>query len=456
MPVDRSRLPRLGAEPPFTFPEMRRRRLPNGIDAWTASHADVPLVSALVLVRGGAAYDPADRPGLAAITGDLLDDGCGDFDGLELHEALGRLGAQLDTEVGADASLIGLTTLARSAERAFALLADMAIRPRFAATDFERVRDLRLNRLLQLREMPPAVAERVFARLLYGSHPYGHLPIGGEASLRAMALDEIVQFHRRMYRPERVTVIAVGHGSHDDLAGLIENAFGGWTSAEGDALGDPAVSPVQPEAVNGRLYVVPRVGAQQSELRIGHVGVARSSPDYHALVTLNLVLGGQFVSRINSNLRERKGYTYGARTSFDFRRGPGPFGLHASVQSEATADAIREALNELHAIRDSRPVTAEELELGRATLTRGYPRNFETAEQIGRAIAQLALYDLPLDYFSAFVPRILALTPDDLTRAAATHIDPARLTTVVVGDTATIGDTLGDLGLGAATIVSSP
>lgn len=456
MPVDRSRLPRLGAEPPFTFPEMRRRRLPNGIDAWTASHADVPLVSALVLVRGGAAYDPADRPGLAAITGDLLDDGCGDLDGLELHEALGRLGAQLDTEVGADASLIGLTTLARSAERAFALLADMAIRPRFAATDFERVRDLRLNRLLQLREMPPAVAERVFARLLYGSHPYGHLPIGGEASLRAITLDEIVQFHRRMYRPERVTVIAVGHGSHDDLAGLIENAFGGWTSAAGDALGDPGVSPVQPEAVNGRLYVVPRAGAQQSELRIGHVGVARSSPDYHALVTLNLVLGGQFVSRINSNLRERKGYTYGARTSFDFRRGPGPFGLHASVQSEATADAIREALNELHAIRDSRPVTAEELELGRATLTRGYPRNFETAEQIGRAIAQLALYDLPLDYFSAFVPRILALTPDDLTRAAATHIDPARLTTVIVGDTATIGDTLGDLGLGDATIVSSP
>ena len=456
MPVDRSRLPRLGAEPPFTFPEIRRRRLPNGIDAWTASHTEVPLVSALVLVRGGAAYDPPDRPGLAAITGDLLDDGCGDLDGLELHEALGRLGAQLDTEVGADASLIGLTTLARSAERAFALLADMAIRPRFAATDFERVRDLRLNRLLQLKEMPPAVAERVFARLLYGSHPYGHLPIGGEASLRAMTLDEIVQFHRRMYRPERVTVIAVGHGSHDDLAGLIENAFGGWPSAGGEALGDPAVAPVQPEAVNGRLYVVPRAGAQQSELRIGHVGVPRSSPDYHALVTLNLVLGGQFVSRINSNLRERKGYTYGARTSFDFRRGPGPFGLHASVQSEATADAIREALNELQAIRDSRPVTAEELELGRATLTRGYPRNFETAEQIGRAIAQLALYDLPLDYFSAFVPRILALTPDDLTRAAATHIDPSRLTTVIVGDTAAIGDTLADLGLGAATIVSSP
>jgi predicted Zn-dependent peptidase len=151
-------------------------------------------------------------------------------------------------------------------------------------------------------------------------------------------------------------------------------------------------------------------------------------------MALNLVLGGQFVSRINLNLRERRGYTYGARTSFEFRRGPGPFVLHASVQSEPTAEAVREALAELAAIRDERPVTAEELELGRAPLTRGYPRRFETAEQVSRAIAQLALYDLPDTEFSDFVPRMLALTPEDLTRAAATHIDPSRLVTVIVGD----------------------
>jgi len=177
------------------------------------------------------------------------------------------------------------------------------------------------------------------------------------------------------------------------------------------------------------------------------VAVARTSPDYHALVTLNLVLGGQFVSRINTNLRERKGYTYGARTSFEFRRGRGPFALHASVQSDATADAVREALSELRAIRGERPVTAEELELGRAPLTRGYPRGFETAEQIGRAAAQLALYDLPDDYFTTFVPKVLALTPEDLTRAADMHIDPSRLLTVIVGDRDTMG-AVDDLGLG--------
>jgi zinc protease len=459
MPVDRSVLPRLGPEPRFTFPEIRRQRLSNGLDTWTAEHRDVPLVSALVLIRAGAAFDPADRPGLAATTGDLLDEGCGDLDALALHEAIGRLGAQLDTEVGADATLVGMTTLSRSAAPAFELLAEMVMTPRFAEEDFERVRDLRLNRLLQLREMPPAVAERVFARLLYDDHPYGHLPIGTEPSLRSMQRGEAVAFHRRMYDPARVTVIAVGDATHDRLAELVEDAFGDWQPHEpGRSFPDPAALPVpvRDPGMADRLFVLPRAGAPQSELRIGHVAASRTSPDYHALVALNLVLGGQFVSRINTNLRERKGYTYGARTSFEFRRGPGPFVLHASVQSEATADAVRESLGELRAIRHDRPVTSDELELGRATLTRGYPRNFETAEQIGRAIAQLALYDLPDDYFTEFVPKVLLLTPDDLTRAAMTHISIDRLLTVIVGDPGKIGNTLGELGLGSPVELQGP
>ncbi|HET7216492.1 MAG TPA: pitrilysin family protein [Vicinamibacterales bacterium] len=456
MPADRASLPRLGPEPHFTFPEIRRGRLANGIDVWTAEHHDVPLVSALVLVRAGASFDPAVRPGLAAITGDLLDEGCGDLDALALHDRLGRLGAQLETEVGADATLVGLTTLERFAAPSLALLAEMITAPRLDERDFERVRDLRVNRLLQLREMPPAVAERVFARLLFGNHPYGHLPIGTEESLRAMDAGEPRTFHREMYDPSRVTIIAVGDASHDALLSLVDGAFGAWKgSATAHSYPDPAALPVPAlDSTNGnRLYVVGRAQAPQSELRIGHVAVSRTSPDYHALVTMNLVLGGQFVSRINSNLRERKGYTYGARTSFDFRRGPGPFVLYASVQSEATADAVSEAMNELRAIRHDRPVTPEELELGRAALTRGYPRNFETAEQIGRALAQLALYGLPDDYFTEFVPKVMLLTTDDLTRAAAQHINPDRLLAVIVGDPEKIGGGLTEIGLGEPVIL---
>jgi zinc protease len=434
MAVDRSRLPPLGPDPSFVFPEIRRRRLPNGVSAWTVEHREVPLVCVLVLIPSGAAFDPTDRPGLAALTGDLLDEGCGDLDALAFHERLGRIGAQLDTEVGADATLVTLTVLDRCAAQGLALLADMIVRPGLDAREFDRVRDLRLNRLVQLRELPPAIADRAFAQLLYGTHPYGHLPIGSEESLQAMTPEHVCTFHRELYIPGRATIIAVGDASHERLADLVEQAFGSWaTAGNTTTLSDPARLPAPPPPAN-RLTIAHRADAPQSELRIGHVAASRSSPDYHALLALNMVLGGQFVSRINLNLRERKGYTYGARTSFDFRRGPGPFVLQASVQSEATTDAVREAMSELSAIRGERPVTQAELELGRAGLTRGYPRSFETAEQVGRAAAQLALYDLPDDYFTTFVSRVRALTADDLTRAAATHIHPDRIATVIVGD----------------------
>jgi predicted Zn-dependent peptidase len=186
------------------------------------------------------------------------------------------------------------------------------------------------------------------------------------------------------------------------------------------------------------------------------MAVSRSHPDYQTLLVLNMVLGGQFVSRINMNLREDKGYTYGARTGFDARRGPGPFLLQASVQSEATADAIRESMTEIADIRGPRPVTARELDTGRAALTRGYPRNFETAEQLARAAAQMALHELPDDYYSTFVPRLLAIDEAQVTAAATRHLDPARLLTVVVGDRTAIEGPLGSLGLGAPLDLGEP
>ena len=448
MAADRSSLPRLGPEPGFQFPEIRRRTLGNGVRVMTVEHREVPVVSVLALAPFGAAADPDDRPGLAAMTGDLLDEGCGSLDALALHDALGRIGVHLDTEVGADATLLGMTVLERFAPRALSLLAQVVAVPRLESHEFDRVRDLRLNRLVQLRDLPPALAERAFVSLLYRGHPYGHLPIGTEPSLRSMTVTEVKRFHAAAYRPSNVTVIAAGDASHDRLAGMVEQAFADWRPA-GDiepiaVNGNASAAPPPPAA---RVSLVHRPGAAQSELRIGHVSVPRSTADYHALLVLNLILGGQFVSRINMNLREEKGYTYGARTAFDFRRGPGPFVLQASVQSDATADAVRESLNELAAIRGDRPVTRHELEMGRAGLTRGYPRNFETADQLTRAAAQLSLYGLPDDYFTTFVPRVLSLTEADITEAARRHIDPSRLAAVIVGDRDKAG-LLDQLGLG--------
>lgn len=446
MAVDRSRLPDLGPEAPFVFPGIQRHTLANSLRVWTIEHRAVPIVSILVLLPVGSAADPAGCPGAAAVTADLLDEGAGERDALALHDALGRTGAQFDTEIGADATALSLTALEQFAGRGAALLADMVIRPRFEPRDFERVRDLRLSRLIQMRDMPPALAERAFARLLYGDHPYGHLAIGTEASLQSMRVEDVSAFHARFYAPSSVTIIVAGHASHDRLAALAEGAFGGW-EPRGGASGPPPPHGVPADPVS-RLAVLHRPAAAQSELRIGHLAEARGTPDYHALVTLNMVLGGQFASRINMKLREEKGYTYGARTTFDFRRGRGPFVLHASVQSDATAEAVQEVFAEMSAIRGDRPVTRAELELGRAALTRGYPRSFETADQVSRSAAQLALYSLPDDYFTTFVPRILALDESDLTRAARRHIDPSRLLTVIVGDRDKLGTSLDRLELG--------
>jgi zinc protease len=384
------------------------------------------------------------------MTADMLDEGTGSWSAIEFHEEIARIGAQFDTDIGSDATIVGVTALSRFASRGLKLLADVVVRPALRESDFSRVCQLRLNRLIQLRDMPGAIADRAFLRLLYGGAPYGHTPLGDERSLSAMTVEDVRAFHARAMRPGGATLVAVGDCDHETVRSEAEAAFGEWSGGGTMEMLAAHAAP-QPARVN----VIPRPGAPQSELRIGHVAVSRSTPDYHALVAANMVLGGQHVSRINLNLRADKGITYGARTAFEFRRRPGPFVLHVSVDKAATALAIQESIAEITAIRGDRPVTADELATSVAALTRGYARNFETFDQIARAIAQLALFDLPDDYYSQFVPRIEAVTPDDVTRVAARHLDPSGLTTLVVGDPDEVGQNIGHLNLGEPAVLSA-
>lgn len=450
MTVDRTRLPEPGALRPFLFPAIAKSVLPNGLRVWSVSHASLPVVTLSVLIRGGAADDPPGREGLAALTVDMLDEGSGDRSAIDMHEALARIGAQLDSDIGSDAAVLTVTALSRFTPAALHLLADIVARPALRDADFQRVRELRLHRLTTLRDVPGAVADRAFVKLLYGSHPYGHMPLGSEEALSALTLDDVRDFHQRTIRPGDATLIVAGDCDHATLHRQALEAFGDWSGAAAKNERDSA-SPAAPP----RLNIVPRPGAPQSELRIGHVGVARNTPDYHALVAANMVLGGQFVSRINLKLREEKGLTYGARTSFDFRRMAGPFALQVSVQTTGTAEAIRESLREIAAIRGPRPVTDDELQMGVAALTRGYARNFETAEQLARAVTNIALYDLPDDYFAQFVPMVERVTPDEITRVASRYLDPERLTTLIVGDYAAIAGELEPLSLGAPSVLSA-
>jgi len=258
-------------------------------------------------------------------------------------------------------------------------------------------------------------------------------------------------YHAAAVRPASATLVAVGDCEHAEIVRLADAAFAGW---DGPAVAHGGDVPV-PIADPPRLNVVPRPGAPQSELRIGHIGVARHTPDYHALVVGNMVLGGQFVSRLNLNLRERRGLTYGVRSAFDFRRLAGPFSVQVSVQTRATAEAIAETISEIAAIRGPQPVTREELSMGSAAITRGYARNFETAEQVARAAIQLALYDLPDDYFAEFVPRIERVTVDEVTQGMARHTEPGRLGVLIVGDLQAIHADLPALNLGEPVVLSS-
>jgi predicted Zn-dependent peptidase len=450
MTVDRSRLPVPGQTPPFHFPAIARSTISNGLRVWSVRHVSIPVATIMLLIRRGAADDPPGKEGLAAITADMLDEGTGALSSIEVHEALARVGAQLDSDIGPDATLLTVTVLSRFVKPALALLADIVVRPSMREEDFLRVRQLRLHRLMQLKDMPGAVADRAFMRLLYGQHPYGHTPLGTEASLSSLTLDDVRAFHATHVRPADTTLVVAGDCDHAELEALATDVFDGWSGAATSPL------PVAADLLTPpRLSIIPRPSATQSELRIGHVAVARNTPDYHALVAANMVLGGQFVSRINLNLREEKGFTYGARTSFDFRRLPGPFSLQVSVQTAATAEAIRESIAEISGIRDTHPVTAEELSLGVAALTRGYARNFETAEQLARAATQLALYDLPDSYFDEFVARVEAVSVTDVTRVAHTYLHPDRLTTLIVGDYAAVSRSLNTLGLGAPSILAA-
>ncbi|MGH9384416.1 MAG: M16 family metallopeptidase [Vicinamibacterales bacterium] len=447
--IDRSRLPTPGPELPFRFPRIARRVLGNGLELRAVTHRSVPVATAVLLVRGGSSVDPADRPGLTSITTGLLDEGSRGQSALDVADRLARIGGDFDLEVGSDAIVMSLTTLDRFVEEALGLLHDMVTAPNLASDDFDRTRKLRLERIRQLKDHPPAMAERAFVRQLYSPHAYGHLSIGDEMSLTAATVEESRALHATLFTPEGSTFVIVGDRSEDALLDRVTEVFDRWPVSPANATIDRSAALASPPAEPmARLGVVRRDGATQSELRIGRVCASRSTPDYHALLALNAILGGQFVSRLNMNLREDKGYTYGVRTAFELRRGRGPFVVQTSVATDRTAAAIHEALTEIRDIGSTRPATTDELTMAKASLGRGYPRAFETANQVARSVAQLALHGLPDTYFEEFVPRLDAVTIDDVTRVARQYLDLSTMATLIVGDLDRIGASLKALELG--------
>jgi len=429
--------------------------LPNGLELRAVTHRSVPVAAVVLLVPGGSAVDPADAHGLVSITAGLLDEGSRGQTALDVADRVARIGGELDLDVGVDAVVVGMTTLDRFLDTGLRLVHEVVTEPNLANDDFNRIRNLRLERLRQLKDHAGAMADRALARVLYGAHPYGHLSLGSEPSLNAITVDHSRALHAAMFTPSGSTLIIVGDRSEEDLLDCAAAVFESWRAPSSPMTIDRAAALTPPPAAPElTLGVVARPGAAQSELRIGHACAPRSTPDYPVLLILNTILGGDFVSRLNLNLREEKGFTYGVRTGFNLRRGIGPFVMQTSVGTDVTAPAITEAWREIRDIAASRPATAEEVALAFASVSKGYPRGFETAGQVARSVAQLALHSLPDSYFEQFVPRLSQVTAEDVAAAAQRYLDPAKMTTLIVGDLDKMGDSLPALGLGRPQVLT--
>ena len=456
MTVDRSKLPIPGADRPFHFPRIIKRSLANGLELRAVRHRSVPVVSVVLLIPGGSSVDPSDCFGLVSLTAGLLDEGSKGQSALEIADRVARIGGDLDVEVGMDAVAVGLTTLDRFFDTGLELVHEIVTQPNLANDDFNRIRNLRLERLRQMKDHAGALAERAFARVLYGSHPYGHLSLGSEPALTSMTVDAARALHAAMFTPAGATLVVVGDRAEEELLDRAAAMFDSWRAVASPMSIDRAAALIPPPAMpETGLAVISRPEAAQSELRIGHVCAPRSTPDYPKLLILNTILGGEFVSRLNLNLRESKGYTYGVRTGFNLRRGLGPFVMHTSVGTDVTGAAIHEALAEIRAIADSRPATETEVQQAFASLSKGYPRGFETAGQVARSVAQLALHGLPDTYFEEFVPRLAQVTAFDVSEAARRYLTPAKMSTVIVGDLDKIHASLPGLGLGPHQVLTT-
>ena len=447
-PSSLSPRPSPGAPRPYQFPRFERRRLPNGLGLVVASVSKLPVVTVLAVVEAGASTDPEGHEGLAQLTARALVEGTAELEGAALTDRLERLGTALDASADWDAAVARMTVLSSRLAEAFALMGSVLMSPSLPEREVQRLKAERLADLLQLRAEPRGLADEMFDRFAYAPTARYARPEGGsDRSVQAITRDDVARFYAARYRPAGTTLVVAGDVTPDAVERLALDTFGQWAGAQAE----PAPPSDAPAPVGRRVHVVGKEDAAQSELRIGHVGLPRAHPAFFPAVVMNALLGGLFSSRINLNLREAHGYTYGARSEFDWRRGAGPFVVSTAVQSDVTDAAARETLKEIDRMRDE-PVSAEELSLATSYLDGVFPIRYETTAAIATALANLVIYGLPEDYFDSYRAKVRAVTAADVQDVARRHLRPDALQLVVVGDPAVVRDPLEALAFGPVTV----
>jgi predicted Zn-dependent peptidase len=390
---------------------------------------ELPLADFVLLVGSGSTADPSNKTGVANLTAAMLREGTTTRKSLEIADQIAFLGINLSPSSSWESSTLSLHTPTAQLDSGLALFADVALHPSFPANEFDRIRKSRLTDLIRLRDQGPAIANLAFPAIIYGSgHPYGAATLGTETSVKSLSVGDLQNYYQTNFKPNNSTLVIVGDVNPDQIERKINALFGGWQRGDVPQLAyaDP------PKAGTTTIYLIDKPGAAQSSFRIGAVGVPRSTKDYFALSVMNTILGGSFSSRLNQNLRETRGYTYGANSRFDMRRAAGPFSASAEIVAAKSDSALLEFMKELNGIRQTVP--ASELSRAKRFLQLQLPGNFETTQDIAFQLVPVALYGLPLDYYNNYVQNIEGITEADVARVAQQYINPSSLVVVIVGD----------------------
>ncbi len=440
--IDRAIKPEETGKISFALPSIEKFRLENGLEVYFIRKNKLPIMQINLVTNAGSIFDPDGKKGTANLFSMVVDEGAGDYDALSLSDEFDSLGSNFSVYCTQDSIYFSLQSLTENFHRSLELFGTVLTKPHFNNQDFERERRKILTRILQLKDEPDEIADSVFENILFGNKsPYAFRTIGYEEDIKSISVDELKIFYSKYIHPNNAALVVVGDSTLDKLKDQLNTLLKDWKSTE--AVNQISI---QRNENTSEIYVVNKKDSVQTEIRIGHFSTKRNEGDYFAKSILNTILGGQFTSRINLNLREKKGYTYGAHSQFNYYKNEAYFYATTSVGNENTGNAVKEIFSELQKIKEG--VLQSELEFAKSSLIRKFPSNFETYKQIATNLTGIILHSLPINYFNTYIENVNNISIKDVNEAAAKYISPGKTVTVLVGEKDKIISQIDELKLG--------
>lgn len=441
--LDRTKPPKPGPPKDVQFPDYYDTTLAEGVNVLVIEDKKIPAVSVRIVFRDAGSFYDNGKPGLASLTAELLTKGTKNREATQIAEEIDFIGGSLNTGSDWDGSYISLSVLKKHLAKGIEVMADVLQNPVFDEEEITRVKEQRLSTILQGKDDAGNLSDKMFNKVVFGDYPYSSPSEGTEESVAAITKEDFEKFYGNRYGLDNMIIAFVGDISVEEAMSIINSYILPWGKNRNEVTEDPWRFPEIKSTKE--VFVVNKPGAVQSNLRIGHIGLARNNPDYIAVTIMNTILGGYFGSRINYNLREKHGFTYGARSGFNPRLYPGDFSVDTDVRNDVTDTSISLIIEELQRIV-TEEVTDEELETVKNYMTGVFPLQLETANAVASRVINLKLYNLPKDYYNRYISSINALTKQDILDAARKYIHPDKLYVVVSGDAAAIKDKLAKFG----------